>query len=333
MYSVDEEQAGSNQQAGILLSVLGCMLISAAANYLNHFYSTLEKRTKIWSDNATLVTVWLVYLGGSFCAGYSVTFMNLILATSTPSVLFIFNIIFRYLLEGDWPNVKALCGIAMITIGIVTIGFSTSKVEKLKYIEEMREHLIDAKYMSYTVTSFSLAIISIFFNEYYPIYNSSSQDTSLVDNAVSTNTAAPERDPYNPEPIAYGFSSAMIGGQRKIFLAGVFLLFPEKLYQPEPEFIIFLLIALFTAAFWFYRVGQMISLFDGRFIIPFYQSSGILAEIFTACIFHKYFEKAAVPELIGFFLGSILVFSGICLISTSTPQSDNHRISNRLSSI
>jgi len=323
-----EEQAGGNQQAGMVLSVFGCMLISAAANYLNHFYSLLEKRTKIWSDNTTLVTIWLVYLGGSFCAGYSVTYMNLILATSTPSVLFVFNIIFRYLLEGDLPNVQALCGIVMIIIGIVTFGYSTSSIEKVENIEKMKEHLSELLYLSYTGTSFSAAISTIIINEYFQNCNNPSQD-SLDNDAVSTDTFAVEPVHYNPEPIGYCFSSAIIGGQRKIYLAGVFLLLPEK--ADQPELYIFLLIAVFTAAFWFYRVGRMINMFDGRFIIPFYQSLGILVEILTACVFHKFFDSVKRPALFGFFLGSFLVFAGIYLISTSTTQSNN-RISNHLCS-
>lgn len=326
--------SNENWVLGISLGLLGSILINTGNNIQSYGLRQLKdghrrarRKQKTHPNeesngaNSTMTTpspcessIWIigtvVFVSGSLLNFTSYAFAAQSMLASLESVQFVTNLIFGKVILKAKITKRMMIGTLFTVIGtIVAVQFS-SKITLELNINDLIKLYTNGAYIGYLV---AMVIALIALNRIYNYYRKRKE------------RQMPLKHGDIIMPLSYSIWSALVGTQSvvqaKILaeLLAVQASGKENAFKSVFLYITFVLWFI-TALIWLRRLNKSLSEFNPLFIIPLLQCSFIFFAIVSGGIFFQEFNSFTGKQWLGFWLGVLIMFNGLRLLTPPPPK-------------
>lgn len=265
------------------------------------------------ASSMTWVVGTIVFVSGSLLNFASYAFAAQSMLASLESVQFVTNLLFGRFMLGAHVTQTMLVGTLLTVTGtVMAVQFSSKDTLELD-VDDIKQLYLNPVYLSY------LGIMGVLLLVLHIIYR-------RLDDLQNKNK--PVKQSEIIMPIVYSVWSAMVGTQSTVqakVLAELLAVQSSGHDNVFASWFLYVTIVAWavTATIWLKRLNDALGRFNPLFIIPLLQCSFIFFAIVSGGIFFLEFDSFDANQWIGFWLGIIVMFSGLVLLTPPPSHAED----------
>ena len=266
-------------------------------------------------SSITWIVGTVIFVTGSLLNFASYAFAAQSMLASLESIQFVTNLLFgKFMLKANVSKTM-LIGTGLTVMGtVLAVQFSSRETLNLN-TDEMKGLYANPAYLLYLALMIGMLFLLNYIYHFYE--KRKAQGISLKFSGAVI-------------PLSYSIWSALFGTQSVVQAKVLAELLSVHSSQEENIFhswftYVTIIIWISTVGIWLSRLNNALSKFEPLLIIPLLQCSFIFFAIVSGGIFFKEFNNFSVTQWIGFWVGVLVMFSGLILLTPVPGKVDEDR--------
>ena len=257
-------------------------------------------------SSKTWVVGTIIFVTGSLLNFASYAFAAQSMLASLESIQFVTNLLFGRFMLGATVTKAMFLGTCLTVVGtVVAVQFSSKSTLELN-TEQIKNLYLNPAYIVYLCLMVAMLVALHLLYRVFEKFKDEGRPLRGSDLVI---------------PLAYSVWSALFGTQSvvqaKVLAELLAVTGEEDIFKSWFTYLTIVLWAS-TASVWLKRLNDALTMFNPLFIIPLLQCSFIFFAIISGGIFFREFEEFELYQWIGFWVGVLIMFGGLGLL---TPRS------------